>query len=241
MMIGLGIAQRIGMVPSRVTIYLHCIVGIGIYLFVDGLTEFKPSNLQEFFAYFALALLGATLRVRIPRLRANVSTSFAFILIGIANFSLGEAVIIGCGATVVQCLWRRRPKRPGRQVLFNVSATIIGVTVAYNPAHIALFEGLLKIPEMLAMAACLYFVANTSLVSGMIALTEDEPFRAVWRHLTGQVFAYYLVGGCIASLIILVDRLWTWQSGILILPLLYLSYRSYRSYSLRRTQTISRA
>jgi len=226
------------MVPSRTTIYLHCIVGIGIYLFVEGLTQFRPANVQEFFAYFALALLGATLRVKIPRLRANVSTSFAFILIGIANFSLGEAIVIACGATIVQCLWRRRPKRAARQVWFNTSATIIGVSVAYNPAHVGLSQGLIQVPEILPVAAFLYFVANTGMVSGMIALTEDKPFQAVWRNLTQEVIAYYLVGGFIATLIIVATRLWTWQTGILILPLLYLSYRFYRTHLLRRTQAI---
>src|SRR5579864_2987549 len=122
------------MVP-RVTIYLHCIVGIGIYLFVDGLLQFKSADPQEFFAYLALALLGATLRIKLPRIRANVSTSFAFILIGIANFSLGEAVVIGSAATLVQCLWRPKRKRSTRQVFFNLGATVIGVTVAYNPSH----------------------------------------------------------------------------------------------------------
>lgn len=220
------------MVP-RVTVYLHCIVGIGIYLFFDGLLQFRCADPQEFFAYLALALLGATLKLRLPRMRANVSTSFAFILIGIANFSLGEAVLIGAMATLVQCLWRPRGKRMARQVFFNLGATVIGVTVAYNPSHYELTQGLHKIPQMLPLAALLYFVTNTGLVSGMIALSEDEPFRAVWRNLTQHLVAYYLVGGCIATLIIVASRLWGWQSGILILPLLYLMYRFYRTYLLR--------
>ena len=230
------------MVP-RVTIYLHCIVGIGIYLFVDGLLQFKCANPQEFFAYLALALLGATLKLKLPMMRANVSTSFAFILIGIANFSLGEAVVIGSAATLVQCLWRAgrtKRRRSARQVFFNLGATVIGVTVAYNPWHFELTQGLYKVPQMLPLAALLYFVANTGLVSGMIALSEEEPFRAVWRNLTQRLIAYYLVGGFIATLTVLATRLWGWQSGILILPLLYLTYRFYRIFLLRRGQVFTR-
>ena len=220
------------MVP-RETIYLHCIVGIGIYLFFDGLMQFRCADPQEFFAYLALALLGATLKLRLPRMKANVSTSFAFILIGIANFSLGEAVVMGAAATLVQCLWRPRGKRKARQVFFNLGATVIGVTVAYNPSHYELTQGLHKIPQMLPLAAFLYFITNTGLVSGMIALSEDEPFRAVWRNLTHHLVGYYVVGGFIATLIIVASRLWSWQSGILILPLLYLMYRFYRTYLMR--------
>jgi hypothetical protein len=223
------------MVP-RVTVYLHCIVGIGIYLFFDGLMQFRSADPQEFFSYLALAILGATLKLRLPRVKANVSTSFAFILIGIANFSLGEAVVIGATATLVQCLWRPRGKRKARQLFFNLGATVIGVTVAYNPFHYELAQGLHKIPEMLPLAALMYFVTNTGLVSGMIALSEDEPFRAVWRNLTQYLIAYYLVGGVIATIIIVVSRIWGWQCGILILPLLYVMYRYYRSYLLRTTE-----
>jgi hypothetical protein len=223
------------MVP-RVIVYLHCIVGIGIYLFFDGLMQFKCADPQEFFAYLALALLGATLKVKLPRVRANVSTSFAFILIGIANFSLGEAVLIGFAATLVQCLWRPRERRKARQLFFNLGTTVIGVTVAYNPSHFELAQGLHKIPQMLPVAALLYFVTNTGLVSGMIALSEDEPFRAVWFNLTHHLIAYYLVGGFIATLVVLASRLWGWQSGILVLPLLFLTYRSYRTYLLRASR-----
>jgi branched-subunit amino acid ABC-type transport system permease component len=223
------------MVP-RVTIYLHCIVGIGIYLFFDGLMQFRCADPQEFFAYLALALLGATLKLKLPKVRANVSTSFAFILIGIANFSLGEAVLMGAAATLVQCLWRPKGRRKPQQVLFNLGATVIGVTVAYNPSHYELSRGLHNLPSMLPLAALLYFIANTGLVSGIIALSEDEPFRAVWRNLTQHLIAYYLVGGFIATLIIAASRLWGWQSGILILPLLYLTHRYYRVYLLRTTR-----
>lgn len=224
------------MVP-RVTVYLHCIVGIGVYLFLDGLLQFRCADPQEFFAYLALALLGATLKLKLPRVRAHVSTSFAFILIGIANFSLGEAVLIGFSATLVQCLWKPKGRRKASQLLFNLGATVIGVTVAYNPSHFELAHGLQKIPQMLPLAAFLYFVVNTGLVSGMIALSEDEPFRAVWFNLTHHLIAYYLVGGFIATMTIVASRLWGWQSGILILPLLYVTYRYYRVYLQRSTRT----
>jgi hypothetical protein len=220
------------MVP-RVTVYIHCIVGIGIYLFFDGLMQFKSADPQEFFAYLSLALLGATLKIKLPKMRANVAPSFAFMLIGIANFSLGEAVVMGASATLVQCLWRPKERRKVQQILFNLGTTVIGVSVAYNPSHFELAQGLHRLPVILPLAALLYFLTNTGIVSGIIALSEDEPFRAVWRNLTQHLVAYYLVGGVIAILTIAASRLWGWQAGIPILPLLFLTYRYYRLYLLR--------
>lgn len=226
---------------TRVRIYLHCVVGIGIYLLADGLTQFKPEDLQKFIAYLALALIGATWKVKLPGVRATVSTSFAFILIGIANFSLGEAVVLACAATLVQCLWKQRKRWTARKLFFNLGSAAIGVGVAYNPPHFELSKGLHYAPSMLPLAALVFFVVNTGLVSGMIALTEDEPFRAVWRNLMHHLVAYYAVGGLLASLIIIADRLWGWRYGLLILPFLYLVYRYYRAYLLRHTPRWRRA
>jgi hypothetical protein len=71
----------------------------------------------------------------------------------------------------------------------------------------------------------------------MIALSEDMRFRAVWFRLSRHLIAYYLVGGFIATLTVTTSRLWGWQSGILILPLLYLAYRYYRIYLQRAMRT----
>lgn len=225
--------QSIWMSPPA-KVYLNTVVGTGAYMLVSGLFQFSAADLREFFVYLALAILGATWKVKLPGMRASVSMTFAFILIGIANLSLGEAVVIGGAATVVQCLWRSSERASTRRVVFNVATAIIGVTVAYNPPHFELSQGLQNASTMLPLAALLYFVANTGLISGMIALTEEEPFRAVWRNLTQYSIGYCLAGGLIGTLMIVSTRWWGWGSGVLMAPLLYLTYRTYRYYLRRR-------
>src|ERR1700692_2092015 len=112
--------------------YYYCVVGIGLFLFSNGLSQFTPTDFQQFFAYFALGMLSATWRVKVPGIPVNVSPVVAFVLIGIANYSLGEALIIACGSTLVQCMWKPDEKRETRKIMFNVSAGGIGVRVPYN-------------------------------------------------------------------------------------------------------------
>jgi len=216
--------------PPRARIYLHCVVGTGIFLLADGLSQFEPTDVGRFVAYLALALISGTWKFKVPGISATFSTTFAFVLIGIANYSLGEALFMGCAATLVQCLWRPIEKRSVRKVFFNVSGVAIGVTVAYNPAHFEMAQALHKAPGMLPLAAFLYFVTNTALVAGMVALLEEEAFRPVWRRLASYALVYYLAGGVVASVIIVANRLWGWQSGLFILPLLYLTYCGYCAY-----------
>jgi hypothetical protein len=179
-------------------------------------------------------MLSATWRVKVPGIPVNVSPVFAFVLIGIANYSLGEALVIACGSTLVQCMWKPDEKRDARKILFSASTVIIGVTFAYNPSHFALSQGLDQAPRMLLLAALVFFVINTGLVSGMIALVEQEAFRAVWRNLTQYLIWYYVAGGLLATLIIVANRLGGWHAGLFITPFLYLAHQYYREYMRRR-------
>ena len=214
--------------------YFYCVVGIGLFLFSNGLVQFTPTDFQQFFAYFALGMLSATWRVKVPGIPVNVSPVFAFVLIGIASYSLGEALMIACGSTFVQCMWRPTEKRDARKVLFNLATVVIGVTIAYNPSHFVLSQGLDHAPRMLPLAALVFFVVNTGLVSGMIALVEDGAFRAVWRNLTQYLIWYYVAGGLLATLIIIANRLGGWQAGLFMTPFLYLAHQYYREYMRRR-------
>lgn len=216
--------------PPRARIYFDCVTGTGIFLLVDGLAQFKISDWPQFLAYLALALVAATWKFKIPGIPVTFSTTFAFVLIGIANFSLAEALTIGCAATLVQCYWRPHEKASIRRLFFNVAAVCLGIRIAYDPAHFHLTNSLQKAPGVLPLAALLYFIVNTGLIAGMVALVEEADFRSVWKRLAGYVVVYYPVGGLVAAIMIVANRTWGWHAGLLIVPLLYLTYWPYRAF-----------
>jgi hypothetical protein len=201
---------------------------------VSGLTEFSTTDLPQFFAYLSVAMLSATWKFKVPGLPVYDSAVFGFILIGIANYSLGETLVIGCLATLVQCLWRTRRRRSLRRVSFTVAVVIIGITIAYNPPHFVLSSGLQYAPRMLMLAALVYFTVNTALMAGMIALVQEEPYSAVWRRIVRYSAIYHLAGGLVATLIIFASRSWGWQAGLWMVPLFYLSHWSYNLYIAKR-------
>lgn len=214
----------------RARIYFDCVTGTGIFLLVDGLSQFQVKDWPQFLAYLAVAVLSATCKFRIPGIPVTFSTTFAFVLIGIANFSLAEALSIGCVATIVQCLWRPQEKASARRLLFNVAAVCLGIRIAYDPAHFHLANSLDKAPGLLPLAALVYFVINTGLIAGMVALVEGLDFRTVWSRLATYVVVYYPIGGLIAATMIFANRTWGWHSGLFIVPLLYLTYLPYRAF-----------
>ena len=222
----------------RANIYLQCVLGTGIFLLVSGLTEFSTANLPQFFAYLSVAILSATWKFKVPGLPVTYSAMFAFVLIGIANFSLGETLVIGCLATLVQCLWRTKrrpsPRRSARKTSFSVAVVAIAVTLAYNPPHFLLNKGLQYAPRVLLLAALAYFTVNTALVAGIIALVQEELYAPVWRKIVRHSVLYHLSSGLMGALMIVASRFWGWQFGLLMVPLLYLTYRFYGLYLAKR-------
>src|SRR5258708_19671386 len=164
----------------RANIYLQCVLGTGIFLLVSGLTEFSTANLPQFFAYLCVAMLSATWKFKVPGLAVSYSATFAFVLIGIANYSLGEALVIGCLATLVQCLWRTKrrpsPRRSARKTSFSVAVVVIAVTLAYNPPHFFLSKGLQYAPRILFLPPLVYFTFNTPLLALIISFVHTQPY-----------------------------------------------------------------
>src|SRR5262249_16842582 len=149
-------------------------------------------------------------KIRLPRIRGTMSTNFLFVLIRVTEFTLVETVALAAAGALVQCLWRPR-KRPALiQVLFNISTFITSVVLSFSVAHI--LEPRNNLPIRLAVAVCMYFVANTSMVSLVLALTESRPFANVWRQCYLSSFPYYVVGAAIAGAIASSSRVFGWKS-----------------------------
>jgi hypothetical protein len=109
-----------------------------------------------------------------------------FVLVGIANSSLGEAMTIGCTATLVQCLWRTHSKRSSREAVFSVAAVAIAILVAYNPAHSFLSRELGWATWMLVLAIATFLLVS----SGLAALTIV--CDRLWDWKTGLLVVPFL-------------------------------------------------
>src|SRR4249920_593690 len=71
----------------------------------------------------------------VPEITGTISVNFLFILIGIAELTFSETLVMGCSAILVQCLaTKRRWPRP-EQVAFNVSSAAVAIAAAYYVYH----------------------------------------------------------------------------------------------------------
>ena len=211
--------------------YLILIFTAGLMSLARHLPEFHPADPFRFAAYLVLALLASGLKINLPGIRGTMSVLFLFLLIGIIELSLPETLIIAVVAPFVQSFWHTRERPKLIHLSFNVSSLVIA-TISTHFAYVAPTWVVpdFPLPARLALAAAMFFVANTLTVTTIIALTENKSIVETWRTCYFWSFPYYFGGACVVGLYTYLTRSAGWQASILTLPIIYLVYRSYRLY-----------
>lgn len=213
--------------------YIAFVVTAGMTAFLSAMTEWSCTDPLRFVSYVAIAVLAAVSKVELPGVNGTLSVYFLFLLIGVLQLSLGETVIIGTAACVVQLLWQYKNRPTLAQIAFNFSSSALAAFFAYQlywelPMRSAYAGGVS--PVKLAFASIVFFLINTGSVAGVIALTENKSVLGVWKDGYLWSFPYYLVGASIAAGYGALSRWVGWEVLILAIPVIYLIFRSYRLY-----------
>jgi hypothetical protein len=221
--------------PDNAKVYIYLVSAAGLaamaYAFVDPPW---PHDLFRLCTYVLLSLLAAALKLRLPGITGTMSIGFVFVLLGISELTLPETMLVASAGIVMQCLWRAKTRPAPVQLVFNVSAAAISLLLAYECSRFARTQFHAEsVSIMLALATCLYFMANSLLVSGVLSLVKREPLRVVWQQCYLFAFPYYLLGGAVAGLMAASGREFGWKPPLLILPVMGLTYLFYRYYLAR--------
>jgi len=201
-------------------VYFGCVVALACFVLARAISHWETEDPARFFVYLAFAFLAGTLKVRLPGITGTFSLNFLFVLIGVANLTSPETLVIAGTSMAVQSVWRSSNPARWIHLLFNVSAITICVQLAFTAARSFPLPFLLQ----LAVASGVYFLTNTILVSGILTLAEDKSFLAVWSRWFRWFLAYYGIGVTTTALILIVNRQTGWGYALLILPIMYLEY-----------------
>lgn len=200
---------------------------LGVAALVAGLAFWQGDEPLRFASFLIAAALGSALKVRLPGFTGAISVGALFVLVGIVNLRLPEALIIGVISMLVQCLWRTKVRPRPVQVLFNVC--VIAFAVYVSGQLFARMRGHVLEPICLGVLALAYFCTNIFPLAVVIGLTENKPILAVWRGYRWML-AYYVAGASLAWVIGTVPHSIQWELPIICLPLVYLVHRSNRTH-----------
>ncbi|HEY7404742.1 MAG TPA: HD domain-containing phosphohydrolase [Candidatus Angelobacter sp.] len=214
---------------ARIFIFIVCLGGLATTIY--GGLVWNVDDLPKFAAYLITAMLASRLKVELPEITGTISVNFLFILIGIAELTFSETLVLGCSAILIQCLvTKRRLPRP-EQVFFNVSSAAVAIWAAYFTYHGPMQAYLHGNSALLMMlSAGVYFLLNTLPVATIISLTENKSLQKIWTDCYFWSLPYYMAGGAVAALFGWVNQRVGWQPTLLALPAMFITYRSYRLY-----------
>ena len=204
---------------------LHVLLAAGVFYWTAQ--NWQSHDQLRFVSYLLSAIVASVLKVRLPGVTGSASVSFLFVLIGVVDLGLPEAIVIASLSMLPQCYFRtqRRPKLI--QVCFSVATSTIAVYAAglgYQYALAALPE-----PFALGVLSLAYYCVSAFSVAGIIALTESLSLWAVVKH-NGWLLPYYAGATSLAWLIGTMPLAIQWEVPIICLPVVYLVHRSYRTY-----------
>src|ERR1700690_1348440 len=92
--------------------FISAISILGVAELISGGLQWQTSDFQRFLCYLAIALMASILKVAVPGVTGTISVNFLFVLVGIVELSIPETLVIGCSATLMQCVWRPKTRPP---------------------------------------------------------------------------------------------------------------------------------
>ncbi len=216
---------------TRAKLFIASTAAFGVWVFAHSMWGWHSADPPRFICYLLIAVLASGLKIQLPGIDGTMSVNFLFILLGVLEMSLPETLVIGCTASLAQCLWSARRKPDPAKVVFNVFS-MMATAIAFSYLAFHRLEHVLgeSTPLLLVVTALVFFIANTLPVTIIISLTEGKSPRKIWSECYFWSFPYYLVGAATVFVVDLVNRHTGWQTTLLVLPVIYWVYRSYRLY-----------
>ncbi|MFI5101858.1 MAG: diguanylate cyclase domain-containing protein [Terriglobales bacterium] len=216
---------------TRARLFIGATAALGMSALAYALWHWQNVDLTRFVCYLLVAVLASSLKIQLPGIDGTMSVNFLFILLSVLELNLPETMVLGCTATLAQCLFGSRQKLVPIKIAFNVFGMMANAIVlsylAYHGLQRVLRAGTLP---LLIVTALIFFVANTVPVAVIISLTEGKPAHKVWADCHFWSFPFYLVGAAVVFAVASVSKQVGWQTSLLMLPLVYWVYRSYHLY-----------
>jgi len=216
---------------ERTKLFIGATAAFGSWALIHALWHWQSADLARFACYLLVAVLASSLKIQLPGIDGTMSVNFLFILLSVLELSLPETLIIGCTATLAQCLFGTQQKRVPIKIVFNVLSMMANaIAISYFTYHAMQRVAGAGTLLLLVITALVFFVSNTVPVAIVISLSEGKSAYKVWAECHFWSFPYYMVGAAVVFAVGFLSKQIGWQTSLLVLPLVYWVYRSYHLY-----------
>jgi signal transduction histidine kinase/ActR/RegA family two-component response regulator len=220
--------------PRIAQAYVAVITVAGTACFILTMPRTYP-NPPMLGALLLLACVTSAWKVTLPLSLASGSTlsvSYAADLMTLLLLGPEAAVIVAVAGAWMQCTFKVKQTYPLYRTVFSMAAEAITM-VSTGLVFVALGGvpgsiDLESIAKPLVGAIATYFVVNTNLIGGAIALSSGRTWWQVWHDEFLWIAPSFMAAGSAGALAaVIIQRGKHWEAMLLIAPV-YLTYRTYR-------------
>ena len=214
--------------PNSAKMFVGAVTAVSLVPVISGGLRWQSHNLLPLLSLLAVTVLTSKMKVRLPGLTSTMSVNLPFLLLAVAKLSMFEASLVAIAAGLAQCLGGNSRPEPVK-VLFSVCNLVNAVAAAFVVFHhTGVDSSTGSVVIWTAVAAAMYFLANTAPVAIVIALSENLKASKVWSDFFLWTFPYYAMGTGVAAIVATVQTA-VW---IPMLPAAAVAYGVYRSYAM---------
>jgi diguanylate cyclase (GGDEF)-like protein/putative nucleotidyltransferase with HDIG domain len=191
---------------------------------------------QLFFALLLASVLISASKVHLPLASGSATLSMSYFTDFMSLVLVGPdlAMLVAGASGATQCVLAARGRSSARQTLFSVSALVITVQAAGLVSGylggFPLGAPLVTLARPAVGAAVAFFICNSWLVAGAVALSKREPLGRVWQQNFLWTAPACFIGAGVAVLAVRVMMTTEVWIVLLVGAPLYLTYRSYQIY-----------
>ena len=217
-------------IPTKAKILIGMVAVASLCPLFFGVINWHMPAWHQLALLLVAAVLSSRLKVKLPGMTSTMSGSVPVILLGVTQLGLFGGLLVAVTAAIAQSYASGNKTKPV-QFLFNVCTLMNASALAYVVYHSQLFAarvGGKTVP--LAVAAAVYFLANTAPVAGIVGLTEGNSPFALWHKVFLWSFPNYLIGAGLTA----IASLFTTAAGLVtvaaLMTILFAVYKSYKLY-----------
>jgi hypothetical protein len=219
-----GLTARL---PRGAGVYATSVIVAGVLVLTIGLPQAKFERPALFALLLALSTAAAALKVTLPLSsgRSTMSVSYAVDFASLLLLGPHETMLVATASAYSQSRLTTRERNPAYRTLFNMASLVLTVQgagqVLWLLSDMGTGNPLTEMWWPILGAATAYFVLNTSLVAGAVALTTGERFYTTWHTNFLWSAPGYFMGGVMAGLAVAFADLagyWYWFAALAFAP-----------------------
>ena len=253
-----GMAQRASTVEQKphanswvalrpvARVYVGCVTGLGalaILVAAPQITE-RDAPLLVALAILSLVTAFAKINLPVPGSASTLTLCYVIDFMTLLVLGPGAATMTAASGVWSQCTFRTRKQGPAYRTWFSIGT--LALTVQASGWTYAWFGGQPGLPrladaEALLATATVYFLANSILVAGAMALSTNQSTATVWRSNFASIWPGHLLGfslAVVAAAGIGRSRLWLLPFTVTVLAL---TCGNLKAYVARFTDSVTDA